>query len=181
MSNSNDQLIVVTGAAGNQGGAAARHLLSKGWKVRALTRDVSKPAAQALAAAGAEVFSADHDDRASLDAAFKGAYGVFSVQNYWLLNVGAEGEVRQGKAIADAAQAAGVQHFVYSSVGAAHRGRGQAHFASEHEIEQHIQSLDLPYTILRPVAFMENTYYTQPPSRMECISVSACVLTKSLN
>lgn len=162
MSNDNHQLIVVTGATGNQGGAAARHLLSKGWKVRALTRDVSKPAAQALAEAGAELCRADNDERASLDAAFKGAYGVFSVQNFWLPNVGMEGEGRQGKAIAEAAQAAGVQHFVYSSVGAAHRGWGQAHFASKYEIEQYIQSLGLPYTILRPVFFMENLNWTRP-------------------
>jgi len=157
-----NKIIVVTGAAGNQGGATARHLLSHGWKVRALARDVNKPAAQALAVAGAELFTADNDDRASLNAAFKGAHGVFSVQNYWLPNVGAEGEVRQGKAVADAAKTAGVQHFVYSSVGAAHRGMGQAHFATKHEIEQHIQSLDLPYTILRPVAFMENLNWTRP-------------------
>ena len=157
-----DQLIVVTGAAGQQGGAAARHLLSKGWKVRALTRDVNKPAAQALAALGAELFSADNDDRASLDAAFKGAHGVFSVQNYWLPNVGREGEVRQGKAVAEAAKAAGVQHFVYSSVGAAQRGMGQEHFDSKYEIEQHIQALGLPYTILRPVAFMENYNWRRP-------------------
>src|SRR5678816_1469204 len=52
--NHQNQLIVVTGAAGQQGGAAARHLLKAGWKVRALTRDVTKPAAQALAAIGAE-------------------------------------------------------------------------------------------------------------------------------
>jgi uncharacterized protein YbjT (DUF2867 family) len=155
MSNS-DKIIVVTGATGQQGGAAARHLLAKGWKVRALTRDVDKPAAQALAAAGAEVIQADNEDRASLDRAMQGAYGAFSVQNFWLPGVGAEGEVRQGKNIADAAQAAGVAHFVYTSVGAAHRGMGQAHFASKWEIEQYIQSLGLPYTILRPVAFMDN-------------------------
>src|SRR5258706_9294346 len=94
--NHQNQLIVVTGAAGQQGGAAARHLLKAGWKVRALTRDVTKPAAQALAALGAELFHADNDDRASLDAAFKGAYGVFAVQNYWLPNVGHDGEVKQG-------------------------------------------------------------------------------------
>jgi uncharacterized protein YbjT (DUF2867 family) len=157
MSNHTDKLIVVTGATGQQGGAAARHLLSKGWKVRALTRDVSKPTAKALAEAGAELFSADNDDRASLDAAFKGAYGVFSVQNSW--TVGAEGEIRQGKHIADAAQAAGVKHFVYTSVGAAHRGMGQWHFASKYEIEQYIQKPGLPYTILRPVAFMENYFW----------------------
>ena len=162
MSHHRHQLIVVTGATGQQGGAVARHLLSKGWKVRALTRDVSKPAAKALADAGAELFRADNDDRASLDAAFQGAYGVFSVQNFWLPNVGAEGEVRQGKTIADAAKATGVQHFVYSSVGAAHRGMGQAHFATKYEIEQYLQSLGLPSTILRPVFFMENLNWTRP-------------------
>ena len=151
-----DQVIVVTGATGQQGGAAARHLLAKGWKVRALARDVNKPAARALGEAGAEIVRADNDDRASLDAAFTGAYGVFSVQNFWLPNVGAEGEVRQGKAVADAARAAGVQHLVYSSVGAAHRGMGQAHFATKLEIEQYIKTLGLPNTILRPVGFMEN-------------------------
>jgi uncharacterized protein YbjT (DUF2867 family) len=89
-------------------------------------------------------------------AAFQGAYGVFSVQNFWLPNVGAEGEVRQGKNVANSAKSAGARHLIYSSVGAAHRGMGQAHFASKWEIEQHIHTLGLPYTILRPVAFMDN-------------------------
>jgi uncharacterized protein YbjT (DUF2867 family) len=91
-----------------------------------------------------------------LEAAFQGAYGVFSVQNFWLPNVGAEGEVRQGKLVADAASSAGVRHFVYSSVGAAHRGMGQAHFATKWEIEQYIQPSALPHTIFRPVMFMDN-------------------------
>lgn len=155
MSNS-DKIIAVAGATGQQGGAVAQQLLARGWTVRALTRDPNKPAAQALAAAGAEIVPGDMERRIELDAAFRGAYGVFSVQNFWLPNVGAEGEVRQGKQVADAAQAAGVRHLVYSSVGAAHRGMGQAHFASKWEIEQHVQSLDLPYTIVRPVAFMDN-------------------------
>jgi uncharacterized protein YbjT (DUF2867 family) len=156
---SSNNLIVVTGATGQQGGAVARRLLAKGWKVRALTRELSKSAAQALASAGAEVVQADNDDRASLDRAMQGAYGVFSVQNFWLPNVGKEGEVRQGKQVADAAKSAGIQHLVYSSVGAAHRGMGQEHFATKYEIEQYIQALDLPFTILRPVAFMENYFW----------------------
>ena len=85
-----------------------------------------------------------------------GAYGVFSVQNFWLPNVGFEGEVRQGKNVADAAKAAGVKHLVFSSVGAAHRDAGQKHFESKWIIEQYIHSLGVPYTILRPAAFMEN-------------------------
>src|SRR5574341_406288 len=152
----NDKIIAVTGATGQQGGAVARKLLADGWKVRALTRDVNKPAAQELASLGAEVVAGDMEDRAELDMAFKGAYGVFSVQNFWLPNVGFEGEIRQGKNVADAAKAADVQHFVFSSVGAAHRGMGQKHFESKWIIEQYIHSLDIPYTILRPAAFFEN-------------------------
>jgi uncharacterized protein YbjT (DUF2867 family) len=152
----NGKMIAVTGATGQQGGAVARKLLADAWKVRALTRDVNKPAAQELASLGAQVVLGDMENRADLDVAFKGAYGVFSVQNFWLPGVGFEGEIRQGKNVVDAAKAAGVQHLVYSSVGAAHRGMGQKHFESKWLIEQHIHSLDIPYTILRPAAFFEN-------------------------
>jgi len=157
-----DKMIAVTGATGQQGGAVARKLLADGWKVRALTRDVDKSAAQELKALGAEVVPGDMDDRAQLDAAFQGAYGVFSVQNFWLPNVGFEGEIRQGKNVADAAKAAGISHLVYSSVGAAHRGMGQKHFESKWIVEQHIHSLGVPYTILRPAAFMENQEWARP-------------------
>jgi len=151
-----NEIIAVTGATGQQGRAVAKRLIADGWKVRALTRDPNKAPAQELKSLGAEVVPGDMDKPAELDAAFKGAYGVFSVQNFWLPNVGFEGEVRQGNAVADAAKAAGVQHLVYSSVGSAHRGMGQKHFESKWIIEQYIHGLDIPYTILRPVAFMEN-------------------------
>jgi len=155
MSNS-EKTIVVTGATGQQGGATARHLLAQGWHVRALTRDPQGAAAQALAAAGAEVVSGNMYDRASLDQAFAGAYGVFSVQNFWLPDVGAAGEVRQGKIVADAAKAAGVRHLVYTSVGGAERQTGLSHFDSKWQIEEYVRSLSLPATVLRPVFFMEN-------------------------
>ncbi len=158
----NNKIIAVTGATGQQGGAVARKLLAEGWQVRALTRDVNKPAAQELKALGAEIFAGDLDNRAELDAAFKGVYGVFSVQNFWLPNVSFEGEIKQGKLVAEAAKAAGVQHLVYSSVGSAHRGMGQKHFESKWIIEQYIHTLDVPYTILRPVFFMDNHNWARP-------------------
>src|SRR5512133_3180903 len=102
----NNKLIAVTGATGQQGGAVVRKLLADGWQVRALTRDINKPAAQELKSLGAELVAGDMDNRADLDAAFNGVYGVFSVQNFWLPNVGFDGEVRQGKLVADAAKAA---------------------------------------------------------------------------
>jgi uncharacterized protein YbjT (DUF2867 family) len=154
-------MVVVGGATGTQGGAVARHLLQNGWKVRALTRDPNKDAAKALARQGAEIFQNDLDDRVGVERALEGAYGAFAVQNFWLPNVGFDGEVKQGRIFADAVKAGGVKHFVYSSVGAAHRGMGQKHFESKWEIEKYIQSLDLPYTILRPVAFMDNYFWTR--------------------
>jgi uncharacterized protein YbjT (DUF2867 family) len=151
-----DKIVVVSGATGKQGGATARHLLADGWQVRALTRNPDGAAAQALATQGAEVVQGDLDDRASLDRTLRGAYGAFSVQNFWLPGVGFDGEVRQGKALADAAVAAWVEHFVYSSVGGAERNSGLQHFESKWLIEQHVRALGLPATVLRPVFFMEN-------------------------
>jgi uncharacterized protein YbjT (DUF2867 family) len=75
--------------------------------------------------------------------------------------VGARREVQQGKNLAEAANKAGVAHFVYSSVGGAERNSGIAHWESKWEIEQHIRKLKLPATILRPAGFMENYYIDQ--------------------
>ncbi len=153
---SKERTILVVGSTGQQGGAVARHLLTQGWLVRALTRDPSKPAARALAASGAEVVQGDLTDRASLDRVLQGVYGVFDMQISRLPEVGYGGEVQQGKNMADAAGAAGVQHYVYSSVGGADRNTGIPHFESKWEIERYISSLSLPATILRPVWFMDN-------------------------
>ncbi len=148
------RIILVAGATGQQGGAATRHLLAAGWRVRALTRDPQKPTAQALAGQGVEVAAGDLDDRDSLERALRGVYGVFAVMTPF--EQGPAGEERQGKALADAAKAAGVQHYVYSSVGGAERDSGIPHFESKWHVEQHIRALELPATILRPVYFMEN-------------------------
>lgn len=155
------KMILVTGATGRQGGAVARHLLSDGWNVRALTRDADKPAARELARAGAEIAQGDMNDRHSLDAAIRGAYGCFSVQNFW--ESGMEDEIKQGKLVADAALSAGVRHFVYSSVGGAERKTRLMHFESKFQIEQYVRSLGLFATILRPVFFMEN--FSSPDMR----------------
>ena len=150
---SNEKVVLVTGATGQQGGATARHLLAQGWSVRALTRDPNSPPAQALGEAGAEVVQGDLGDRTSLDRALSGVYGVYSMQTPYL---GVDAEERQGKALADAAKAAGVQHFVYASVGGAERNTGIPHFESKWGIEKHVHELGLPATVLRPVFFMEN-------------------------
>jgi uncharacterized protein YbjT (DUF2867 family) len=153
MVNSN-QTILVTGATGHQGGAVARHLLQRGnFTVRALVRDKNKPAAEALKQAGAELIEGDLNDRATLDRALLGVSGVFSVQGF---EDGLETEIRQGKTLADAAKAAGIKHFVYSSVGSAERKTGIPHFDSKFQVEEYIRAIGLPYTIMRPVFFFFN-------------------------
>lgn len=146
--------ILVSGATGQQGGAVLRHLLDKGFKVRVLTRNPDQTAAQDLVESGIEVFKGDFTDRSSLDRALDGVYGAFSVQNAH--SAGIEGEIKQGKAFADAAHDTGVKHFVYTSVGGAERNTGIPHFDSKGEIEKHIRAIELPATILRPVFFMNN-------------------------
>jgi uncharacterized protein YbjT (DUF2867 family) len=76
-----ERLILVCGATGSQGGAVARSLLDRGFRVRALTREPQKPEAQALAEQGAEVVQGDMEDRSAMDQVLvEGIYGVFSVQ-----------------------------------------------------------------------------------------------------
>jgi len=95
----------------------------------------------------------------SLVDAMMGCDGVFSVQNYF--EYGADNEVQYGKNMADAAKKSGISHFVYNSVCGADSGTGVPHFETKNRIEQYIRNLGLPYTILRPVKFMENYYILQ--------------------
>jgi len=153
-----NKTVLITGATGRQGGAVIRHMLPKGWKLRALTRNPGNATAQDLTRQGIDVVQGDLEDPTSLGRAAHGVYGIYSVQDFW--SVGAKREVQQGKNLADAAKKASVEHFVYSSVGGAERNSGIDHWESKWEVEKHIRKLGLPATILRPVTFME-TYYVQ--------------------
>ncbi|MFF4044749.1 NmrA/HSCARG family protein [Streptomyces sp. NPDC001816] len=148
------QTILVTGGTGRQGGAVARDLLRRGFTVHALVRDPQKAEARALEEAGAVLVRGDMEDEASLAAAMEGVYGVFSVQTFRGPG-GVEAEIRQGKAVADAAVRAGVKHFVYSSVGGADRDTRVPHFESKLAGEQYLATLDLPTTVLRPAMFYD--------------------------
>src|SRR5258706_13723228 len=81
--------------------------------------------------------------------------GVFGVQNAG--EAGVEREEEQGKRLATLAREAGVEHFVYTSVGSAHKGTGIPHFDNKWRIEETVRGLNFPsHVILRPVFFMEN-------------------------
>ena len=78
------QLLTVFGATGKQGGSVVETILahpslSSQYKIRAVTRDPSKPAAEALKKKGVEVVAADLNDKKSVHAAVAGSQVVFGV------------------------------------------------------------------------------------------------------
>jgi uncharacterized protein YbjT (DUF2867 family) len=150
-----DRTILITGVTGNQGGAVAKALQGTGFHLRGLTRTPDSERAAALARDGVDVVKGDLDDEASLRAALAGAWGVFGVQNTW--EAGVEREEAQGKRLATLAREAGVEHYVYTSVGSANERTGIPHFDNKWRIEETVRSLRFPsHVILRPVFFMEN-------------------------
>ncbi len=150
VSKNNEQIILVTGATGRQGGAVYQHLQKKGFKLRALVRDPNSNKARQLMRRGEEVFQGSLDDLDSLMRAMDGVYGVFSVQHYTV------SEIQQGVAVIEAANRQKVSHFVYSSVGSVDEDTRIPHFETKVKVEEHLRSSGLQYTILRPVFFMEN-------------------------
>jgi uncharacterized protein YbjT (DUF2867 family) len=145
-----ERIILVTGATGRQGTAVYGHLQKKGFKLRALTRDPNSDKVDRLREHGSEIFQGSFDDSDSLLRAMDGVYGVYSMQNF------SANEIQQGLAVTEAAKQQGVNHLVYSSVASADEGTGLPHFESKVKVEEHLKSSGLPYTILRPVFFMEN-------------------------
>ena len=102
------KIIVVFGATGIQGGSVIKSVLNDSktaseFKIRGITRDPSKPNAKALEAQGVECVAGDINDKASIKAAFHGAYAIFAMTNYWE-KMDAELEMQQGRNIADLAK-----------------------------------------------------------------------------
>jgi uncharacterized protein YbjT (DUF2867 family) len=151
----NDRTILITGVTGHQGGAVARALQSSGFRLRGMTRNPESAPAATLARHGVDVVKGDLDDEAALRRALTGAWGVFGVQNTW--EAGVEREEAQGNRLATLAREVGVEHYVYTSVGSAHKRTGVPHFDNKWRIEETVRGLRFPsHVILRPVFFMEN-------------------------
>jgi uncharacterized protein YbjT (DUF2867 family) len=152
--------IAVTAATGRQGRAATTALLEHGWPVRALVRDPDGTPAAELAAAGAEVAACDLDDAAAVKAAISGAHGLFLCQPGFISpqltpGLGPDSELTRGRTVISAALSAGIGHLVYSSGLGANLGLSPL-YAPKQALEQQLAASGVPFTIIRPVGFMEN-------------------------
>ena len=123
--------------------------------MRGLTRQPDSERARALARDGVDIIKGDLDDESTLRRALTGPWGVFGVQNTW--EAGVEREEAQGNRLATLAKEAGVEHYVYTSVGSAHKQTGIPHFENKWRIEEVVRGLRFQsHVILRQVFLMEN-------------------------
>src|SRR3954469_6336338 len=169
---SDKKIIAVIGATGAQGSGLVRAILadkSGQFAARAITRNPSSDKAKALAAAGADVVSADVDDEASLARAFAGAYGAFCVTFFWD-HFSAEKEIAHAGNMARAAKTAGVTHVVWSTLDdtrnfmalddprmpTLHGKYKVPHFDGKGEADQQFRDAGVPTTFLLTVFYWEN-------------------------
>ena len=143
------KIIAVIGATGNQGGSVVRALQeSRQFDVRALTRNPGKHREL-----GDEVVEADLSRPETLRIAFEGAFGVFAVTNFW--ETGTD-EWAQGMAAVDAAKAAGVDHYIWSTLPNVEKISGGAfdvpHFTGKARVDE----------LVRQAGFAHHTFVVAP-------------------
>ncbi len=149
-------MILVVGARGCLGAAVSRRLLARRLPTRVASRQPESLGA--LVACGAQAVRADLLHPKTLATACDGVDTVFAAA-HGLLGRGdncSEAVDRDGHlALIDAARAAGVQRFIYTSVLAAAPDHPVDFWRSKFAVERHLEASGMAFTILRPSAFME--------------------------
>lgn len=141
--------ILVTGATGSNGGAVMQNLIGRGANFRALVHDETK--AQAITDTGVEVVTADYLQPETLDAAFEGIDKVFLVTPW-----DPDAAKMASNAIA-AAKRSGNPHIVRLSEASPPPVNELRGGVLHVEIDAELQASGLPYTLLRPTYYMQNT------------------------
>jgi len=122
------------------------------FQARAVTRNPDSESGKALAARGVDVVKGDLDDAAAVSNAVEGAYGVFGVTDFWQAFMKEE---QQGKNIVDAAKAAGVKHFVWTTLD--HNEEWPTpHFETKARVNDYLIASGVPRTSLYTSFFAEN-------------------------
>lgn len=147
------KIIAVVGATGLQGKGVVNALKKNGsFTVRAITRNPDKYNGNAD-----EVVAGDLTNPDSLAHAFKDAYGVFVVTNFW---EGAN-ELEQGKIAIEAAKKANVTHFIWSTlpnVEAISKGKFEVpHFTGKAMVDEIVKTAGFNYyTFVQPPFYFQN-------------------------
>jgi uncharacterized protein YbjT (DUF2867 family) len=149
-------MILVVGATGQLGGLIARSLLNREKPVRILVRSGSSY--DHLVAAGAQPVTGDLKDPDSLPACCTGVEAIVTTAN----SAGRGGDDtvesvdRQGnRNLIEAATAAGVRHFVFTSVLGASPDSPVPFVRAKGETEQRLHDSGMAWTVLQPDAYMD--------------------------
>lgn len=145
--------ILVTGATGNTGSGIAPALAAKGHRVRALVRDPGKP--ESLKEAGVEIAVGDLGDPSTL-----GAELFEGVGKVYFCTWNGPDATEQWKNFREALERAGASPHVFRL---AAFGTPDSRIVAE--LEKAVEDLKgsgLPWTILQPTFFMQNTMMTAP-------------------
>lgn len=152
-------MILVAGATGGLGSEICRRLRARGERVRGLVRTTSATDKVAgLQDLGVEIVRGDLKDRASLDAACAGADVVIStVTTIVTAQPGDSFDATDSAgniALIDAAKEAGVRQFIFVSFDTSSFPDAPL-IAAKRNVEGHLRSSGLEYSILQPTFFME--------------------------
>ena len=169
------KLLVVFGATGQQGGSVVDHVindseLSKQYTIRAISRDTSSDSAKQLVAKGVEVVAANPDDAKTLRPALVGAHTVFAMTFPDFMDV-KNSEVRQGRAIVDAAMAENTAFIIFSTLPWVTKiSAGQytkvSGFDAKAEVEEYIRQQPIRSAFFAPGSFMQNYHSVMKPRKM---------------
>jgi uncharacterized protein YbjT (DUF2867 family) len=138
--------VLVTGATGNTGSLLVPALLSAGVDVRILVRNEAK--AKPLKDLGAEVVLGDLDQPETILSAVK------NVDKIYLLTWNGETQLQQAKNVIDAAKKSGNPHIIRHSMWGPENSRI---IKQGYKIEEMLKASGLPWTILKPTFYMQNT------------------------
>jgi uncharacterized protein YbjT (DUF2867 family) len=145
--------ILVTGSTGTIGSQVLAHLQGHNVEVRALTRSPET----AQFPSGVTPFRGDLADPDSVQTALEGVSTLF------LLAPNVADELTQAMLALTVAREAGVKGVVYLSVFKGEAYADVPHFAGKYTVEQMIDALDLPATVLRPAYFIQNDLRQKDP------------------
>ncbi|KAJ7084971.1 NAD(P)-binding protein [Mycena epipterygia] len=170
-------LVAVVGGTGNQGGSVIKALVEsdKPYRIRAFTRDPTKPAALELVKLGVEVVGVSLvvENKDEVFKAFVGADVAFLVTNFWE-HLNMEREVEEGKLLIDAAKAGGVSRIVWSGLQSISADSGGKythvwHFDSKALVTAYGHKSGVPFVDLQAGAYGRRILRTHSPMGPESV------------
>jgi uncharacterized protein YbjT (DUF2867 family) len=170
------QTVCVFGATGAQGGSVVKALADTGkYKIHACTRDPHSEKAKKLCElSNVECVRCDLNNVEELNSALKGCWAVFGLTNFWDPAVTRDHklEIEQGKHLVDAADAAHVKYFIYSSLPncmqESHGKYSVPHFQQKNHIQKYAQTKqNMQCIFVYPGCYFQNFQFMMSPKKLE--------------